>query len=96
MPALTIVANIKAKADQVDLVKAELQKLIATTRAEAGCQQYDLHQDNDNPAHFLFFENWDSRDIWHNHMAAPHLEAFKAAAGDALEEITINEMTKIG
>ena len=54
MANLTIVANIKAKPDKIELVKNELEKLIDITRAEKGCVQYDLHQDNDNPAHFLF------------------------------------------
>ena len=53
MANLTIVANIKANADQIDLVKAELLKLIDITRAEEGYINYDLHQDNDNPAHVL-------------------------------------------
>ena len=37
MANLTIVANIHAKADKVDLIKAELQKLIGITRSEEGC-----------------------------------------------------------
>ena len=39
MSKLTIVANIKAKSDKIDLVKAELKKLIDITRAEEGCLQ---------------------------------------------------------
>ena len=54
MAKLTIVANIKTKADKIDLVKAELLKLIDITRTEEGCINYDLHQDNENPAHFMF------------------------------------------
>ncbi|WP_198590427.1 antibiotic biosynthesis monooxygenase, partial [Shewanella sp. 10N.286.52.B9] len=50
MTKLTIVANIKANEDKIELVKAELLKLIDVTRAEDGCINYDLHQDNDNPA----------------------------------------------
>jgi len=64
MTKLTIVANIKANPEKIDLVKAELLKLIDMTRAEAGCINYDLHQDNENPAHFLFYENWQSRELW--------------------------------
>ena len=56
MAKLTIVANITAAANKIDLVKAELGKLIDLTRAEEGCLQYDLHQDNENPAHFMFYE----------------------------------------
>ena len=54
MSKLTIVAHIFAKPDQIDLVKAELQKIIAPTLAEEGCLQYDLHQDNEEPEHFMF------------------------------------------
>lgn len=43
MATLTIVANIKARADQIDLVKTELEKLIDISRAEEGCINYDLH-----------------------------------------------------
>ncbi len=96
MSKLTIVANIKAKADQIELVKSELEKLIATTRAEQGCLQYDLHQDNENPAHFLFYENWESRDLWQTHMNNQHLKDYLTATEGAVEEFTVNEMTHIG
>ncbi|MEM9531793.1 MAG: putative quinol monooxygenase, partial [Pseudomonadota bacterium] len=90
-----IVANITANPDCVDLVKAELLKLIPITRAEAGCIQYDLHQDNADPAHFTFYENWQSRDLWQTHMNAPHLAAYMDATKDAVAEFTLSEMTQI-
>lgn len=93
MPKLTIVANIKAKSDKVDLVKAELEKLIDTTRTEEGCLQYDLHQDNKNPAHFLFYENWESHELQQSHMRNQHLQDYMAATEGAIEEFTLNEMT---
>lgn len=96
MSKLTIVANIKANKDKIDLVKTELLKLIDITRAEAGCINYDLHQDNENPAHFLFFENWESRELWQTHMNAPHLAAYMQATDGAVEEFTLNEMSVIG
>ncbi|MEM9356914.1 MAG: putative quinol monooxygenase [Pseudomonadota bacterium] len=95
MAKLTIVANIHAKADKVELVKSELLKLIPITRAEQGCIQYDLHQDNGNPAHFMFYENWESRELWQTHMNAPHLAAYMAATEGAVEDFTLNEMTII-
>ena len=95
MSKLTIVANIKAKSDKIDLVKAELLKLIDVTRAEKGCLQYDLHQDNENPAHFLFYENWESRELWQKHMNNHHLKDYMAATEGAVEKFTINEMIVI-
>lgn len=93
---LTIVANILAKEEKRDLVKAELLKLIAITRAENGCIGYDLHQDNENPNHFLFFENWTNRELWQTHMGNAHLAAYLKAIEGAVVEFKINEMTQIG
>jgi quinol monooxygenase YgiN len=95
MTQLTIVANIRAKADKIDLVKAELEKLIPITRAEEGCINYHLHQDNENSAHFLFYENWESRDLWQAHMDNQHLKDYLTATEGAVEEFTVNEMTRV-
>ena len=95
MANLTIVADITAKADQVDLVKAELEKLIPITLAEEGCLQYDLHQDNENSAHFLFFENWTSRELWQKHITAQHLLDYRSATEGAIQEFNLFEMTKV-
>mgnify|MGYP001397581073 CR=1 FL=1 len=95
MAKLTIVANIFAKVDQIDRVKAELLKLIDITRAEEGCINYDLHQDNENPAHFTFYENWVSRELWQTHMGNTHLQEYMVATEGAVEEFTLNEMTKV-
>ncbi|MBT5570574.1 MAG: antibiotic biosynthesis monooxygenase [Alphaproteobacteria bacterium] len=96
MTQLTIVAHIHANPGKEQLVRAELEKLVPVTRAEAGCVQYDLHQDNDNPTHFLFFENWESREVWQAHMNAPHLAAYLQAVDGAVAEFTVNEMIHIG
>lgn len=95
MAKLTIVANITANADKIDLVKAALEKLIDITRAEEGCINYDLHQDNENPAHFMFYENWETRGLWQNHMSAQHLLDYMTATEGAVAEFIVNEMTNI-
>ena len=93
MTKLTIVANIHADPNQIDLVKAELEKLVPITRAEEGCIQYDLHRDNANPAHFMLYENWESRELWQTHMNAPHLAAYMKATDGAVVDFMLNEMT---
>ncbi|WP_120501528.1 putative quinol monooxygenase [Roseovarius sp. EL26] len=93
--SLTIVAHITAKPGQEALVRSELEKLIPITCAEAGCQQYDLLSDNDNPTHFMFFENWESRALWQDHMNAPHLSAYMVATDGAVDSFTLHEMTKV-
>lgn len=92
---LTILAQITAAPGNEDLVRMELEKLIETTRAEPGCIRYDLHADNANPGFFVFYEIWESHDLWQDHMNAPHLQAYLAATEGAVEAFTLNEMTKI-
>ena len=91
---LTILAQITAVAGKEALVRAELEKLIDITRAEAGCIQYDLHIDNTNPAFFVFYENWESRELWQTHMNAPHLAQYMTATDGAVASFVLNEMKK--
>ena len=93
--ALTILAQITAAPGKETLVHGELEKLVPITRAEAGCIQYDLHVDNEAPGFFVFYENWESRELWQTHMNAPHLAAYMAATDGAVDSFVLNEMTKI-
>jgi quinol monooxygenase YgiN len=92
---LTIVAKILVKPENREFVKSELLKLIDTTRAEKGCINYNLHQDNENENLFLFYENWENRDLWQIHMNNNHLVEYMKVTQDAVEEFVVNEMTQI-
>ncbi|WP_271767043.1 putative quinol monooxygenase [Aquimarina algiphila] len=93
---LTIIARILAKDEKRELVKNELIKLIDITRKEKGCINYDLHQDNQNKNLFLFYENWESRELWQTHMNNTHLAEYIKATDGAVEEFILNEMSHIG
>ena len=93
--ALTILAQITAAPGKEDLVRRELEKLVPITRGEAGCLQYDLHVDSENPGFFVFYENWESRELWRDHMNAPHLAAYMAATEGAVANFVLNEMNRI-
>ena len=82
---LTVIASLKAKPGQEAALFAELKALVAPTRAEAGCILYEMHRSHENPGWFIFNELWESRPLWDEHMAAPHLTAFSAKQ-DALVE----------
>lgn len=92
---LTIVGQITAAPGKEQLVRQELEKLVPITRQEAGCIQYDLHVDNGNPGYFLFFENWETRDLWQTHMNADHLKNYMAATDGAVTDFVLHEMTEI-
>ncbi|WP_349358761.1 putative quinol monooxygenase [Stappia sp.] len=92
---LTIVATIHARPDREALVRQELEKLVAPTRAEPGCIRYDLHHDIKSPGHFLFYETWASRDLWQAHMNAPHIAAYMEATEGAVEAFVVSEMERL-
>ena len=92
---LTIVANIEAKEDKIEFVKAELLKLIKPTLVEEGCIQYDLHQDNNNSAQFTFIETWASHALLQTHLNSLHLKMFVQATEGAVVNFKLNEITKI-
>jgi quinol monooxygenase YgiN len=96
MMALTILAKITANEGQERRLRAALQDLVAPTRAEPGCLQYDLHVDNSSSGVFMFYETWQTREMWQAHMETPHLAAFRVASDGAIAQFELNEMTKIG
>ncbi|RYH11573.1 putative quinol monooxygenase [Tropicimonas sp. IMCC6043] len=95
MSVLTIIADIRIKPGEVEPVLASFRKLIPQVLPEPGCLQYDLHQNNDDPTHLLFYENWETRELWLDHMETAHLAAHKAATEGKVVSTTIYEMTKL-
>ena len=95
MGTLTIVAKIIAKKDKITFIKEELIKLIEPTLKEEGCINYDLHQDNDKPETFLFYENWVNRELWQKHMNNDNLKAYMKATEGCVESFEVFEMSKV-
>ena len=93
---LTVIAHLVAKPGKVDETKQFLLSLVGKTRAEPGCVNYDLHQDDDNPAEFTFYENWSDRGEWDKHMETPHIKEVIARAPDLFAaDIQVRLMTMI-
>lgn len=91
---VTVLARVKAKPGTEERLRAALLQLVAPSRAEAACINYDLHQSADDPTEFMFYENWASRAGLDAHFEAPHLAEFDALAEELLAapvEITLWE-----
>lgn len=95
MSELTVVAKVIAKKESIESVKSELLKLIEPTRKEAGCRGYNLHQDNEDPAVFIFYETWDNPACLESHMNTEHFRNYVAAVGNLLAEKVVHKMTRI-
>ena len=83
---VTVLARVHALPGREAEVIAALLALVQPTRRERGCLNYDLHQSSEDPARFMFYENWESRAALDAHLAAPHLDAFDAQTTGLLAE----------
>jgi quinol monooxygenase YgiN len=83
---VTVVAQFKAKPGKEKQVRQELLSLLAPSRKDAGCVNYDLHQGLENPALFLFHENWASKAHLDAHLQKPDLRAVLGRVGQLVAE----------
>jgi quinol monooxygenase YgiN len=85
-PLLSVVAELVAKPGKEDEVRRHLIGFVEPTRQEEGCVQYDLHESNEEPGRFFFYENWTSDELLQRHLASPHISAFREVSGDLLAQ----------
>jgi quinol monooxygenase YgiN len=74
---LTVIAHVQAKPGKEARALKKLMGLVVPTRAEAGCIDYELHQSHDDPAKFVFYENWASAAHLDAHAKSAHIQAFR-------------------
>ncbi|MHC8304048.1 putative quinol monooxygenase [Pseudomonas sp. PB3P13] len=93
--AFTAIATLIAKPGQHEALEQHLRALVEPTRAEAGCGQYDLHQDLANPLAFYMIEQWSSDEALQAHDASAHVQNFRARAGDFLEHFELKRLRSV-
>lgn len=86
MPATVhVVARYMAKAGKEEEVRAVLTTLVAPSRREIGCYQYDLLRNPADPREFCFVERWDSEKALDEHAASAHLKTARAQVEGLVE-----------
>jgi quinol monooxygenase YgiN len=92
----TVVAMVRARPEFIEEVKAACLALVEPSRADPGCLSYELYQSSEEPALFVFIEQWQSRQAIENHLAQPHALAFdEKIAGLLAEEESIIYLNRI-
>jgi len=71
---ITVIATFQATPGREAELRNALIGLVAPTRQEAGCVNYDLHSSPEDPAKFLFYENWTGKTALDAHMVTPHVQ----------------------
>ncbi|HZS07021.1 MAG TPA: putative quinol monooxygenase [Blastocatellia bacterium] len=74
---ITVIAHLEVKPGTEEAFKQELSALIAATRAEAACINYDFHQSVDEPVKFVAYENWTGMAGLEEHSRSAHIRTFR-------------------
>ena len=69
--------------------------LVIPTKKEEGCIEYKLHQDNEDPAVFIFYETWENLVCLEKHMNTDHFKSYAAMVDNMLIEKIVYKMTRI-
>jgi quinol monooxygenase YgiN len=75
-PGCTLIAYLHGKPEKRAELLEILQNFVKPTRAEAGCVEYHLHVDDNDPNFFIFYENWRTRKDLDEHLEMPYLKSF--------------------
>jgi quinol monooxygenase YgiN len=89
---VTVIAYIEIKPGTEEAFKAELDKLIVSTRAESACVNYDFHQSVKQSTQFVAYENWTSMAGLDQHAKSAHIQTFRQNCAEMFvkpAEITI-------
>jgi quinol monooxygenase YgiN len=84
-PEYVVVAEFRAKPDQVNAFRAYMAKHAALSRDEPGCRLFEVAEDVAEPTHFLLYELYDDETAYVAHRATAHYARFRAAAPAMLE-----------
>lgn len=93
---LTVVATMRAKEGKEQELRALLESIIEPTRAEPDNVVYALHQGAQDPAVFVFVENWTNQAALDAHLGTPHIQAGLPKLPELLDgELVITPLTRI-
>ncbi|KQQ33403.1 antibiotic biosynthesis monooxygenase [Duganella sp. Leaf126] len=94
MKDLIVVATLTAKPGHEAALQAALEKIVAPSRAEAGCARYELHADIGQAGRFVMLETWRDQQALTAHEATPHFQTLlQEVAGKA--EVQVLKLDKL-
>ena len=74
----TVMVVLDALPGKESELEAALQDVVAPSRSEASCLEYRLHKSIENPAQFMLFENWVSKEKHAEQFDKPYIKVLGA------------------
>ncbi|MGI8649765.1 MAG: putative quinol monooxygenase [Rubrobacter sp.] len=82
---VTVIATVKAKAGMEDRLFEETQLLVAGSRGDEGCLNFDLHRGIEDPSQLALYENWANQRLLDEHLEQPHVRDWQARLDELSE-----------
>lgn len=90
-----VIARFVAREGSEPPLRALLRGMLTPTRAESGCELYELYE-SDSTGRFYLSETWESRAALDRHMATPHFKHLKQTGAELVKEpFEINIVKKL-
>jgi quinol monooxygenase YgiN len=85
MAKVHVIARFVARERKESQLRGLLQGMLTPTRAESGCELYELYE-SDSKGRFYLNETWESRAALDRHLATPHFERLKKTGAELVKE----------
>ena len=92
---IVLVARLKVKNEMIDEAKQAALAIVADSRAEEGCVNYDIHQAIDDPTVFIWHETWKNKAAIDEHFETDFFKDFSAKVEKIAAEPAQITLTKM-
>jgi quinol monooxygenase YgiN len=83
---VSVIASFFPKAGKESEVEQTLRGMISPTRAEPGCERYELYQSAESPPSFHLFEIYRDQAALAAHRETAHYKSYRARIAELLTE----------
>jgi quinol monooxygenase YgiN len=92
---VVLIARLKVKEDAIEEAKRAALAIVADSRAEEGCLNYDFHQAIDDSTIFVWHETWANKSALDAHFKMSYFAELGAKLKDIAEEPLQLTLTKM-
>jgi len=85
MAKVHVIARFVASGGKENQLRALLQGMLTPTRAESGCDSYELYE-SDSRGRFYLNETWQSQAALDRHLATSHFERLRKTGAELVKE----------
>jgi|ERR1700690_2128546 quinol monooxygenase YgiN len=85
MAKVHVIARFVAREGSENQLRVLLQGMLTPTRAESGCESYELYE-SDSRGRFYLYEIWESQAALDRHLATPHFQRLKQTGAELAKE----------